>query len=139
MVEIECPEDPTWKHITVHRHRDGNEIELRLVSKESSTGDGFNLLRTASARCTAHLLLAAAESPIDGKISNEMPKVTRHASTDRIKLSLWGSKGSRGADISPSTARRVAHGLIAESFEPAVGVASGTAGSVHGTRDGADA
>ena len=112
MVEIECPEDPTWKNITV---RYTNEtIELRLVSRASSTGDRYNVLPAAVARCIAYLLLAAAEHPTDGKVSDKMPLITRRATAEQVELRL-GSPPVPLAVLSLSTARRVAYGLMVES------------------------
>ena len=92
MVEIECPEDPTWKNITVRYTSEEEIIELRLVSKASSAGDRYNMLRAADARCIAYLLLAATEHPTDGRISDEMPLITRRATTEQVELRLWGRK-----------------------------------------------
>ena len=94
MVTIECPEDPTWKHIAIQRHQGRTALELRFASSTGPTGDGFNPLPTANARCLAYLLLAAAEHPIEGKISDGMPVVTRNSSTERLALRLWKEKGA---------------------------------------------
>ena len=113
MVEIECPEEPTWKSITVRRTNE--TIELRFVSRKRSEGDRYNIPRAAAARCIAHLLLAAAEHPTDGKGSGEMPSITRRTKTEQVELRLWGSPPVPLALLSLATARRLAHGLMVES------------------------
>ena len=113
MVEVECPEDPTWKNITVQRTSE--TIELRFVSEASSKGDRFNVLRAADARCIAYLLLAATERSADGRISDQMPLITRRAKTEQVELRLCGCPPIPLALLSLSTARRIAHGLMAES------------------------
>ena len=86
---------------------------LRLVSKAGPTGDRYNVPCGAAARCLAYLLLAAAEHPTDGKVSDAMPSVTRRPKTEQVELGLWGSPPIPRAVRSPSTARRLAHGLLA--------------------------
>ena len=115
MVEIECPEDPTWKNITVQRASEKKTIELCLVSKAGPTGNRYNVLRATEARCVAHLLLAATEHPTDGGISDKMPLITRRAATEQVELRLWGSKPVPLALLSLSTACRLAYGLMVES------------------------
>lgn len=113
MVEIECPEEPTWKSITI-QPTNAKIIELRLVSRKGSTGDRYNIPGVSEARCIAHLLLAAAEHPTEAKMPREMPLIARRAASDRVELRLWGSPPKPFASLFPSTARRVAYGLLGE-------------------------
>lgn len=78
MVEIECPEEPTWKSITI-QPTNAKTIELRLVSRKDSRGDRFNVPGGSEARCIAHLLLAAAEHPTEAKIPGGMPLRSAHS------------------------------------------------------------
>ena len=114
MVEIECPEDPTWRSITAQRGEKG--VELRLVSAAGPTGTRYNVLAASAARCIAHLLLAAAEHPTEGKTPGEMPLVARGAASDRVELRLWTSPPKPLAMLTLATARRLAHALQAESL-----------------------
>lgn len=113
MVEIECPEEPTWKSITI-QPTNAKTIELHLVSRKGSTGDRYNIPGVSEARCIAHLLLAAAEHPTEAKMPREMPLIARRAASDRLELRLWGSPPKPLAWVSPATARRIAYGLMSE-------------------------
>ena len=113
MVEIECPEGPTWKSITI-QCTSAKVIELRLVSEKGPTGNRYNIPGVSEARCIAHLLLAAAEHPTEAKIPGEMPLITRRVGSSRVELRLWTSKPVPLALLSPSTARRIAYGLLGE-------------------------
>jgi hypothetical protein len=111
MVEIDCP---ALKHILVQRMNDG-DIELRFVSTEDPKGDRFNVLRPATARCIAHLLLAATEGPIEGKASKGMPLIDRREGTEKVELRLWDDGRIPLAVLPLSTARCLAYGLMTES------------------------
>lgn len=113
MVEIECTK---WKKITVQRT--GERVELYLVSREGPSGNRWNELSPAAARCVAYMLLAATEHHVSGRASEQTPLVTRTPDTNEVELILWerapGTKPG-SAMLSLSTARRLAHGLMTES------------------------
>lgn len=111
MVKIDCP---ALKHILVQRTNDRN-IELRFASTEDTRGDRFNVLCPATARCIAHLLLAATEGPIEGKASKGMPLIDRRKGTEKVELRLWDDGQIPLAVLPLSTARCLAYGLLAES------------------------
>ena len=116
MVEIERPEASSWKVIAIRRK--GEEtVELRLVNRIRSQNDGFVELTPSEARCVACLLLAAAEHPTEGRLDFERdpdrPLIVKRAPSGPVELRL--REGGYYADPSLSTARRIAHALMAES------------------------